>query len=45
MGLAFWIWRISDEWVGVQDMIDSAGVMALVLKELLGQDKGGAAPA
>lgn len=34
-----------DEWVGVQDMIDSAGVMALVLKELLGQDKGGAAPA
>ncbi|MBT2129658.1 acetylornithine deacetylase/succinyl-diaminopimelate desuccinylase family protein [Aliiroseovarius lamellibrachiae] len=24
-----------DEWVGVQDMIDSAGVMALVLEELL----------
>ena len=24
-----------DEWVGVEDMIDSAGVMALVLKELL----------
>ncbi|WP_432449455.1 acetylornithine deacetylase/succinyl-diaminopimelate desuccinylase family protein [Aliiroseovarius marinus] len=25
-----------DEWVGVQDMEDSAGVMALVLKELIG---------
>ncbi|WP_298495161.1 acetylornithine deacetylase/succinyl-diaminopimelate desuccinylase family protein [uncultured Maritimibacter sp.] len=24
-----------DEWVGVQDMVDSAGVMALVLEELL----------
>ena len=24
-----------DEWVGVEDMVDSAGVMALVLKELL----------
>lgn len=25
-----------DEWVGIQDMVDSAGVMALVLEELLG---------
>jgi len=29
-----------DEWVGVQDMIDSAKVMALTLAELLGPDQG-----
>ena len=26
-----------DEWIGVQDMVDSAGVMALVLEDLLGR--------
>lgn len=31
-----------DEWVGVQDMIDSAGVMALVLHELLKVDTAAA---
>jgi len=29
-----------DEWIGVEDMIDSAGVMALVLDELLSGEKG-----